>query len=351
MAAKRYQRGLVVGKFSPLHKGHEYLIQCALSQCIEVVIISYSRPEFSSCSAAIRDGWLKQRFPKANVLSVDAAMIETWRINSGWHLEMPQNESADHLHRAFTYSLISERLGQNVDAVFTSEEYGDGFADYLSQPNTGFGTPVEHVCVDQNRQTIPVSGTALRSIKSMTNNIPLALLADDIARDFQVQKVCLLGGESTGKTTLSKRLAEHFNEPFIDEYGRALWLEKNGDLSPSDLVDICAVQTHKEDQAHLNANQFIFSDTSPLTTLCYSEALFGQRPSIIQAYAERPYHYLFLCEPDFPFVQDGTRKGDAFRVWQHQWYLKELLQRGLPFVRLSGTEQDRFKEVCSTIQE
>lgn len=345
MAAKPYKRGLVVGKFSPLHKGHEYLIQNAFNQCEEVVVIGYSRPEFPSCSAKVREQWIKSAFPFANVLCIDAATVESWRACSAWDISMPCNSEADHTHRHFTYKILSSKLGLEIDAVFTSEEYGDGFAQFLSDPATGFGAPVEHVCVDLNRETFSVSGSVMRS----TRNHDYGLIDQAVQADFSVQKVVFLGAESTGKSTLSRLLSEQFNEPLIEEYGRELWEEKNGELSPEDLIDICTIQTKNEDIAQSNASNFIFCDTSPITTLCYSEALFKQRCDVISAFAERPYHHVFLCEPDFPLVQDGTRKEEDFRGWQHDWYMAELSKRGIEFVSLDGGIDERLSRVSSEI--
>lgn len=347
MAAKPYKRGLVVGKFSPLHEGHEYLIQNAFNQCEEVVVISYSRPEFPSCSAKVREKWIKSVFPPASVLCVDAATVESWRAVSAWDLSMPSNSEVDHMHRDFTYQILSSKLGLEVDAVFTSEEYGDGFAQFLSDSSTGFGSPVEHVCVDLNRQTYPVSGSLMRS----TRNHEDGLVDQSVEADFRVQKVLFLGAESTGKSTLSRLLSEQFNEPLVEEYGRELWEEKNGELSPEDLIDICTVQTENEDTAQRNASNFIFCDTSPITTLCYSEALFKQRCDVISAFAERPYHHVFLCEPDFPLVQDGTRKDEKFRLWQHNWYLQELKKRNIEYESLSGALSHRNNRVTKFLAE
>ena len=347
MAAKPYKRGLVVGKFSPLHKGHEYLIQNAFNQCEEVVVISYSRPEFPSCSAKVREQWIKSAFPSVSVLCIDAATVESWRACSAWNLSMPSNSEADHMHRHFTYQILSSKLGFEVDAVFTSEEYGSGFAQFLSDPVTGFGAPVEHVCVDLNRQTYQVSGSLMRS----TRNHEDGLIDESVEAGFRVQKVLFLGAESTGKSTLSRLLSEQFNDPLVEEYGRQLWEEKSGDLSPEDLIDICTVQTENEDTAQRKASNFIFCDTSPITTLCYSEALFKQRCDVISAFAERPYHHVFLCEPDFPFVQDGTRKDEKFRLWQHNWYLEELKKNGVSFERIVGTIEKRLNKVKSVISK
>src|SRR5882724_10969330 len=49
--SKRFQRGLVVGKFAPIHRGHEHLIRHAFDNSDEVVIISYCKPEFAGCEA------------------------------------------------------------------------------------------------------------------------------------------------------------------------------------------------------------------------------------------------------------------------------------------------------------
>tara|TARA_R110001592_G_scaffold363175_1_gene680979 strand:+ start:19337 stop:20398 length:1062 start_codon:yes stop_codon:yes gene_type:complete len=345
LAAKPYKRGLVVGKFSPLHKGHEYLIQNAFNQCEEVVVISYSRPEFPSCSAKVREQWIKSAFPSASVLCIDAATVESWRACSAWDLSMPNNSEADHMHRHFTYKILSSKIGLDVDVVFTSEDYGYGFAQFLSDSAAGFGSPVEHVCVDLNRQTYPVSGSLMRSTRNQDNG----LIDQSVLADFSVQKVVFLGAESTGKSTLSRFLSEQFKEPLVEEYGRELWEEKNGELSPEDLIDICTVQAQNEDVAQRYASKFIFCDTSPITTLCYSEALFKQRCDVISAFAERPYHHVFLCEPDFPLVQDGTRKDEDFRLWQHDWYLEELKKSEVSFERLDGPIERRLNKVKGVI--
>ncbi|CZF86928.1 AAA family ATPase [Grimontia marina] len=345
MTPKAFKCGLVVGKFSPLHKGHEYLIQHAFDQCDDVVIISYSRPEFASCSSNVRERWIKARFPSAIVLSIDAATVESWRADSAWTLEMPRNTEGDQVHRQFTYSLIAKKLGLKIDAIFTSEGYGDGFAKFLSDRTLGFGYHIGHICVDLNREKVPVSGSLMRSSPAPNTD----LIDDEILIDFSIQKICFLGGESTGKSTLSQVLSEKFKEPLVAEYGRELWEEKNGDLTPGDLIDICTVQTSREDIAQQKAKNFIFCDTSPLTTLCYSEALFHQRCNVINAYAERPYHHIFLCEPDFPFMQDGTRRDDDFRLLQHNWYLRELANKNMDFIRLSGSISQRVEKVTSII--
>ena len=70
--------------------------------------------------------------------------------------------------------------------------------------------------------------------------------------------------------------------------------------------------------------------------------MFGRAAPALQALATRGYDLVLLCEPDVPFVQDGTRRDDAFRQWQHAWYLRELERRAIPYLRLHGSWQQRL---------
>lgn len=259
---------------------------------------------------------------------------------------MPLNSDQAETHREFTAQLVAQKLKINLDVVFTSEDYGDGFARYLGDHGIGLGANIDHVCVDIDRLANPVTGTSIRT----STDLSQAKVSESVVEDFRVKKICFLGGESTGKSTLSSMLASGYRSPLVDEYGRTLWEHNNGVLTPRDLITICQTQTTNEDLAQQKAEKYIFCDTSPLTTLCYSEALFNNRPAVLEAFTERPYHHVFLCEPDFPFMQDGTRKEEEFRQWQNNWYLQELHKRQIPFTRLSGSIEERVAQVCRTIE-
>jgi len=126
--------------------------------------------------------------PDANLLCVDAATIEQWRNEKKWNLPMPFNKDPADNHREFTLQLIKQILKGTVDAVFTSEDYGDGFARYLS--NHGNGVSIDHICVDIDRRVIPVSGTSIRA----SDNFSPANISQSIIREFAIQKVCFIGG-------------------------------------------------------------------------------------------------------------------------------------------------------------
>src|SRR5262245_59101095 len=110
-----FRCGLVVGKFSPLHRGHQLLIECALRSCEHVVLLSYSNPEFPGCSAARREEWLARLFPQTTRLIVS----DQWLAQRyGNELSMPRNDAPDDEHRAFSQRLLQEHVPMEVDAVF-----------------------------------------------------------------------------------------------------------------------------------------------------------------------------------------------------------------------------------------
>ena len=332
----RFGTGLVVGKFSPLHLGHQYLIDHALAACDHLVIVSYAKPELGGCDSDKRRGWLHQLYPQATILIVDddwlARRAAAGMINRFCYV--PTNKADEGVHRHFTAWLCREALGLTVDAVFTSEDYGDGFAAVLTEE---FGTPVAHVCVDRSRAAVPISASTIRVDRSLRSQ----WLAAPV-RASLVPRVLLLGAESTGKTSLSSALAERWSEPCAAEYGRELWMERSGRLAFEDLLHIGEEQLAREDRLALTADRFLVCDTSPLTTLFYSHAMFGRADERLVSLAERRYTLTFLCLPDIPLQDDGTRQDEEFRSRQHRWYVDQLDDRGWPYVSLGGGHAQRL---------
>ena len=341
--SKRFQRGLVVGKFSPLHRGHEFLIQRALAECDEVVVISYSKPEWPGCEAVRRDEWFAAVFPQVRHLAVTDERLCAW-VKPGEGLrEVPANDANETTHRRFCGFLCQHVLGITVAAVFTSEAYGDGFAAELTrffreqQPTAA---SVIHVLIDLQRQLIPISGTLLRQdIHALRE-----WLSPRVYASF-VQRVCLLGGESSGKSTLAKELGRAFGTTYVAEYGRELWEAKSGALVFDDMRQIAEEQLRRENEAVLRARQYVFCDTSPLTTLFYSRHLFGKADPSLERLAERVYDANILCAPDFAFIQDGTRQPETFRRLQHEWYCAELSRRGMSYLLVTGSLETRIDQV------
>lgn len=336
---RRFQTGLVVGKFCPLHHGHQVMLDQARAQCEQLVIISYTKPGFAGLGAERRERWLAALYPDAIRLVLDDARLAELCAARGLPpMALPYDDESDDTHRGFVARLLQDVLEVDVDAVFTSEAYGDGFAAFLTDAQHGRGgLPVVHVPVDPDRGAVPVSGTQVRAdVHGMRHRLdPI------VYRDF-VQRVAILGGESTGKSTLARKLAEHLKTVHAAEYGRELWEQRAGALIEEDMLHIAHAQVAREDALSLEANGWLICDTTPLTTLLYSQAMFGSVVDELESMARRPYDVVLLCSPDVPFVQDGTRQEEAFRQWQQRWYLGELHAREIRYQLLEGKWEERL---------
>ncbi len=344
----QFRRGLVVGKFCPLHKGHELVIERAIASCDEVIVISYTKPEFDACPPKMREAWINAIFPSVTSLVLDDALLDqhckALQLPSKL---VPHNEEPDDIHREFVAWLCWAVLRVTVDAVFTSENYGDGFARVLStyfQKQSDTAQTVKHLCVDIQRNAIPTSGTQLRGDPHRYRKF----LSPKVYASF-VKRVCILGGESSGKTSLCQALARRCETVWVPEYGRELWELNRGELRFRDMLRIGETQIDRENALLEKSNRYLFCDTSPLTTLFYSLSMFDKADARLREMASRSYDFIFLCSPDFPFVQDGTRKDDQFRQSQHSWYLSQLDEKAIPYHLLSGSIESRISTVLNVV--
>ncbi|WP_409026689.1 AAA family ATPase [Janthinobacterium sp. SUN098] len=338
-----HKRGLVVGKFCPLHLGHELLIQRAMDGCEELLVVSYTKPEFPGLEPARRERWLRAQFPQAHIVVLDDARLAALCAARGVPARaLPHNDADGDDHRHFMGWLCWTVLDLPVDAVFSSEEYGPGFAQVLERHYAAGA--VAHVSVDQARTLVPVSGTVARQDPHAHS----AFLSPVVRADF-VTRVCVLGGESSGKTTLTQALARHFETAWVAEYGRELWESQDGVLLYDDLLKIGREQLRREAQALLVARRWLFCDTSPMTTYFYCIEMFGRAEQELAQLAEHRYDLILLCAPDFPFIQDGTRRDEDFRARQHAWYQAELARRGIAYVNVSGSVDDRVRLVAQVL--
>ncbi|OQW86042.1 MAG: hypothetical protein BWK72_19170 [Rhodoferax ferrireducens] len=317
-------RGLVVGKFAPFHRGHEFLISNALSQCDELLILSYTSRDFPVCDAARRRQWIQKSFPEVRVVVFDATD------------NVPDDEASDSVQREFVARKLRE-LEYLPTHVFTSEDYGLGFAEHLS---TSLLQPITHVSVDPSRGNHPVSATDIRAdVHGNRHWLPPHVYADF------VERIALIGAESTGKSTLGFWLSQQLETQFAGEYGRELWEQKHGQLSFDDLLLIGQRQVEREMRLAETANRFLICDTTPLTTLFYSLNYFQMADPRLTRLACRRYDHVILLLPDFPMVQDGTRQDEAFRLQQHHWYVRELVERNLEYLDVSGSIAARQQQL------
>lgn len=346
---KRFREGLVVGKFSPLHAGHQALIRFAQSQSERVYVINYSNPPFEKCDAAERAHWFSVLFPDVVYVGSDN-MDQT----------APDNDAAAIDHRRHCVLTLFGELNTTVDAVFTSEDYGDGFAEYLTNwfyQRTDRYHHVEHVLFDKDRIAYPTSGTAIRGQREARDKY-----LDPVVRASMIPRVAFIGGESSGKTTLARDMTVLYGENvarFVPEYGRWYGDEINGLFRYSDMEHIGMMQVLQEREPAPVVN-IQMCDTTPMVTLWYSLAWWNTATYALRKMAERHYDLYVLCAPTIEYEDDGTRSGPEFREQGYQYQRRWVTERGLPFIEVGGNgwlqfmrkslDWDCYEQGCRTVR-
>ena len=164
-----------------------------------------------------------------------------------------------------------------------------------------------------------------------------------------VARIAVVGGESTGKSTLVAALGTRYAEPCVAEYGRTLWEERHGQLVYDDLRAIGVRHVADEGDAISRATRCAFIDTTPLTTLWYSLDGYAKADPELVGLSWRQYDLTLVCAPDFPFVQDGSRSSEDFRLRHDRWIRSILHARGVDYIDVRGGIEARVAQVAALL--
>jgi len=321
--------GLVLGKFYPPHAGHHHLIDTAVTQCDRVtVIVAASSRE--SIPLELRARWLQERHPTARVVAgIDDHPVD-YDDPAAWDAHM---------------AVFTALCPEPVDVVFTSERYGEELA-------RRFGD-ARHVLVDLDRRRHPVSGTAVRADPAGTWDF-----LEPPVRAHLTKRIALVGAESTGKTTLARALAAHYETRWVPEYGRThtealvdagtpmdgiVWTDADFEL-------IATRQQADEDAAALLAGPVLICDTDALATAVWQERYRGRTTDAVQALADaRRYDLYLLTSATTPFSQDGYRDGEHLRDWMTMRFRERLGRRTEPVVEVSGSPEECLAQAVHAV--
>jgi len=318
--------GLVLGKFAPLHSGHQFLIKRALAENDRVIVIIYDSPDVTSIPLPIRARWIKSLHP-------DVDVKEAWDGPS----EVGDTPEIRKMHEDY---LLNFLCGQKISAFYSSEFYGEHVSEALGALDCR---------IDPDRSCFPVSGTSIR--KDAYDN--RHFLHPVVYRDL-ITKVVFLGAPSTGKTTLARELAAAHQTVWMPEYGREFWDKNQSErrLSMDQLVEIAEGHREKEDALFQDANRSVFIDTDATTTFNFSRYYHGKVHPRLSDLADDTltrYDLFFLCDSDIPYDNTSDRSGEANRQVFQQQTKADLLERKIPFITLTGPLNKRMKEVSDIL--
>ena len=161
-----------------------------------------------------------------------------------------------------------------------------------------------------------------------------------------VRRIVLTGGECTGKTTLARLLAEHYDTAWVAEAAREAALAKAGPLGPEDVAPIARAHITASDAALRDATRrerpAVFFDQDLLSTVVYARHYYGGCPPWIQRLAaERLGDLYLLCHPDLPWVPDPARDRRDRRDEIHALFSAALAEAGARVADVTGQGKER----------
>ena len=172
----------------------------------------------------------------------------------------------------------------------------------------------------------------------------------------EIIKIALFGPESTGKTTLAKQLAEHFDTVWTPEFARDYLQEKWDKTAQicdvNDMLPIAYGQTKLENQSLSTANKYLFCDTNLMVTKVFSEVYYNFcDPVLDKAARKHKYDLIFLTDIDVPWERDDLRDKAEGRESVFALFKQALIANNKPFITLSGDKEWRLKKAVSIIDD
>lgn len=316
------RRGLVLGKFMPLHSGHIELIKFGRDHCDELIVwVCVSESELMPGNLRLK--WISEVFE-------DDTHIKPVLFHYSENDLPNTSESSRGISEKWAEA-IRENLPE-IDIIFTAEPYGNFVAEYLD---------IEHKFYAGQKG---VSASLIRrNPYKYWGSVPGPVHL------FYFRKVAILGTESTGKTTLTKKLAQYFQSDFVSEVGRDI-VDITEQCTWEDLDHIAREHARQIILKEKDVNKILFIDTDISITQSYARFLFNKELEVDDwiLQANRCDIYLYLWN-DAPYVQDGTRLSEKERNLLHESHVKLLRQKGISFEVITGNWEERFRQSVDRI--
>jgi NadR type nicotinamide-nucleotide adenylyltransferase len=159
-------------------------------------------------------------------------------------------------------------------------------------------------------------------------------------------RVCLIGPECTGKTTLAEELARHFGVPWVPEFAREYALGRV--LTFEDVAPIARGEIALLDAA--TNGGLVILDTDLISTVVYSRYYYGQCPEWIEAEARKRKADLYLLtDVDVPWTDDEIRDSVVARAELYGQFVMTLAEYGANVVMVGGDWEARQKQCTSLL--
>ena len=152
--------GFTIGKFAPLHKGHQFLIETALKEMDKLIVVVYDT-DVIDIKIEKRALWIKKLYPDVEI-----------RFAYNPPVQYGLDEESVNIQMEYLSKIIKK---DEVTHFYSSEKYGESVAKYLG---------IIDRRVDNDRKTVPIRATQIRQDIEKNKK----WLEDKVYLDYKKQK-------------------------------------------------------------------------------------------------------------------------------------------------------------------
>lgn len=166
------------------------------------------------------------------------------------------------------------------------------------------------------------------------------------------KKIAVVGPESTGKSTITKLLAKHYDTLWVAEFARYYCAALTAPCTMQDEINMFHGQVALEESIlAITEKDFIFCDTTFLTVKIWSDEMLGETPQmVLDALTERTYDLYLLLDIDLPWQEDPLRDFPHMREHFMATWHKELKNLNANYIVIGGIE-DRLQNAIAAVDQ
>ena len=165
-------------------------------------------------------------------------------------------------------------------------------------------------------------------------------------------KIAVVGPESTGKSTISKSLAKHYQTVWVPEYARYYCAALQSPCTLQDELNMFVGQLALENAMETVAqNNLLICDTTFLTVKVWSDYQLGETPQIVlETLKTHHYDFYLLMDINLPWQPDPLRDfKDMGEHFMQVWHT-ELKALNAVYKVISG-EEDRLQNAINAVNK
>lgn len=316
----------------PPTTGHLQLVQFASKLPVDEVVVVLS--------TQAHEPFASERVTALRQAVRNCGLTNVWVQQ--YHKTLPQDPATPGFWDLWRELMLGFGVDQ-ADYIVASEAYGQQVAEVCG---------AQFMPYDIGRHLNPAKATPVR-------DDPLAHIRDIVPefRRYIRPRITIFGAESTGKTTLSRLLAQKLDATWLFEYARPYLEQTVNEITVRSMTAIWNGQSALQRQADdISAKPYIIQDTDLFSTVGYWQfphwqADLGVCPERLVDEARQLQSDLYIItKSNIPFESDPLRYGGDQREGSDDYWI-ELCQRyELPYVVLTSQSLEaRAKEATRYI--